>query len=67
MWVEMFVVVVGFFFEFVVDDLVYDYEKMYLLLGVWLFISWYVDWICGFDVFIINVESCLIEMCWLVF
>lgn len=64
---EMFAAAVGLPLELVADDSVYDYEKTHLPPGAWPPTSWYADWIRGLDVFTTNVESCPIEMRWLVF
>ncbi|CKP04718.1 Hypothetical protein ERS024213_01404 [Mycobacterium tuberculosis] len=64
---EMFAAAAGLPLELVADDSVYDYEKTHLPPGAWPPTSWYADWIRGLDVFTTNVESCPIEMRWLVF
>lgn len=64
---EMSAAAAGLPLELVADDSVYDYEKTHLPPGAWPPTSWYADWIRGLDVFTTNVESCPIEMRWLVF
>jgi len=49
------------------EESVYDYEKAHLPAAAWPPTSWYVDWVCGLDVFDVERQDCPIDLRWLVF
>jgi len=57
----------GLGLERVADDSVHDYEKANLPAEKWPPTSWYVNWVCGQDVFDVPREECPIELRWLVY
>ena len=64
---ELAEAVAGLPLELVADDSVHDYEKAHLPAEKWPPTSWYVNWVCGLDVFDVPREQCPIELRWLVY